>query len=197
MSLEPPSARSTASVFANKRPVDLLEKIEDGLCEPTPQRENVDENWQVDLLHQNGDICQNTMEWRVTPAVATTTCSSQWRRDARVLGSLLLQALGSLGPLSFVQYPRWFESTSWSRVAVGPLSLLDACPGSESSPLSLGRFWGPRPLVPSTIARVQEATDPQTPRLLGVSKQWRCFSSRPCCSAAVRSRLFGLPAREI
>ena len=36
------------------------------------------------------------------PAVAATTCSSQWRCDARVLGSLPLLALGSLGPLPFV-----------------------------------------------------------------------------------------------
>ena len=57
----------------------------------------------------------------------------------------------------------------------------------------------------------QVATDPQspkggsqracplgvpTPRLLGVSQEWRCFSSRPCFRAAVRSRLFGLPAQE-
>ena len=47
-----------------------------------------------------------------TPAVAATTCGSQWRRDARVLGSLPLDALGSLGPLPLVQHPRWFESTS-------------------------------------------------------------------------------------
>ena len=30
-------------------------------------------------------------------------------------------------------------------------------------PWSLGRFWGRRPLVRSTIARRQEATDPQSP----------------------------------
>ena len=67
-------------------PQELLGNHEDGVCEPTPQRENVDENWQVDLLYQNGGISQNTMEQRVTPAVAATTCRSQWRRDARVFG---------------------------------------------------------------------------------------------------------------
>ena len=36
---------------------------------------------------------------RHTPAVAATTCGSQRRRDARVLGSLPFNALGSLGPL--------------------------------------------------------------------------------------------------
>ena len=36
-------------------------------------------------------------------AVAATTCRSQWRRDARVLGSLPFNALGSLGPLPCVQ----------------------------------------------------------------------------------------------
>ena len=40
---------------------------------------------------------------RHTPAVATTTCSSQWRRDARYLGSPPLRL--------FVPYPRWFENT--------------------------------------------------------------------------------------
>ena len=37
------------------------------------------------------------------PEVAATTCRSQWRRDARVLGSLPFNALGSLGPLPCVQ----------------------------------------------------------------------------------------------
>ena len=34
-----------------------------------------------------------------TPAVAATTCGRQWRRDARVLGSLPFHAMGSSGPL--------------------------------------------------------------------------------------------------
>ena len=77
----------------------------------------------------------------ITPAVAATTCSSKWRRDARVLGALPLRALGSLGPLPLVQYPRWFESTSWTRVAVRTQSLWDASPGVMSQPpVSLGRF---------------------------------------------------------
>ena len=33
-----------------------------------------------------------------TPAVAATTYSSRWRRDARVLGSLPFRTLGSVGP---------------------------------------------------------------------------------------------------
>ena len=37
-----------------------------------------------------------------TSAVAATTCSSQWRRDARVLGSPPFRTLGSSGPLTFV-----------------------------------------------------------------------------------------------
>ena len=129
-----------------------------------------------------------------TPANAATTCSSQWRRDAKVLGSPPLRTLGSLGPLPsvHVQYPRWFESTSGSRAAVRTQSLRDASPGSESSPSSPGRFWGRRPFVRSAIVRWQEATDPQSPKggsqrachtegaHLGVSKEWRCFSSRPC-----------------
>ena len=40
-----------------------------------------------------------------TPAVAATTCSSQWRRDARVLGSPPFNALGSLGPLPLCAMP--------------------------------------------------------------------------------------------
>ena len=34
-------------------------------------------------------------------------------RDARVLGSPPLRTLGSLVPLPLVQYPRWFERTSF------------------------------------------------------------------------------------
>ena len=37
--------------------------------------------------------------------VATTTCGSQWRLDARVLGSLPLHGLGSLGPPPLVVTP--------------------------------------------------------------------------------------------
>ena len=75
------------------------------------------------------------------PAIAATHCSSQWRRDARVLGSLPLRTLGSLGPLPCVQCPRWFESTSWSGLAVRTQSLWDASPGVMSQPpWLLGRF---------------------------------------------------------
>ena len=66
----------------------------------------------------------------------------------------------SLPPLPLVQYPRWFESTFWSQVAVGPLFLRDARPRSESSPP--GRFLGRRPCTRSAIVRWQEATDPQS-----------------------------------
>ena len=49
-------------------------------------------------------------------------------------------------------------------LAVGPISLWVASPGVLSQPpASLGRFWGRRPFVRSTIARWQEATDPQSP----------------------------------
>ena len=50
-------------------------------------------------------------------------------------------------------------------VAVGPLSLGVASPGVLSQPpASLGRFQGRRTFVRSTIARWQEATDPQSPK---------------------------------
>ena len=49
-------------------------------------------------------------------------------------------------PLPCVQCPRWFESTSWSGLAVRPLSLWVASPGVLSQPpASLGRFLGRRP----------------------------------------------------
>ena len=49
-------------------------------------------------------------------------------------------------------------------VADGQHSLWDASPGVVSQlPVSLGRFWGRRSFVRSTIARWQEATDPQSP----------------------------------
>ena len=87
----------------------------------------------------------------------------EWCLDARVLGSLPLHALGSLGLLPFSQYPRWIESTFWSRMVVGPRSLWVASQRSESSPCSKRRFWGRRPFARSTIARWQEATEPQSP----------------------------------
>ena len=56
-------------------------------------------------------------------------------------GPFPFRALGSLGPLPCVKCPRWFESTSWSGLAVRPLSLWDASPGVMSQPpWSLGRF---------------------------------------------------------
>ena len=50
-----------------------------------------------------------------TPAVAATTCCNQWRRDARVLGSLLLVRWGLWGPSLLVHWchPRCFESSSF------------------------------------------------------------------------------------
>ena len=96
-------------------------------------------------------------------------------------------------------------------MAVGSRSLWVASPGAMSQPpASLGRFLGHRSFVRSTTARWQEATDPQSTKggsqrachtrrthttASVVSKQWHCFRSRPCCGAAIRSRLFGMPAR--
>ena len=75
------------------------------------------------------------------PAVAATICRSQWRRDARVLGSLPFNALGSLGPLPVCKTPLWLESTSWTRVAVRTQSLWVASPGVMSQPPETqGRF---------------------------------------------------------
>ena len=94
------------------------------------------------------------------PAVAATTCTSQWRRDARVLGSLPLHALGSLGPLPWCRHHAGLRVPLF--VAVRSLSLRDASPGSESSPP--GRLSGRRPCARSAIARRQEATDQQSPK---------------------------------
>ena len=61
-------------------------------------------------------------------------------------------------------HPRGFESSSflWH---LGRFSLWVASPGVLSQlPASLGRFMGRRPFVRSTIARWQEATDPQSPK---------------------------------
>ena len=73
--------------------------------------------------------------------------------------------LGSLGPLPScaLMPPTLFRELLFS-VAVGPPSLWFASPGVLSQPpASLGRFWGRRPFVRSTIAPWQEATDPQSP----------------------------------
>ena len=70
-----------------------------------------------------------------TPAGAATTCSGQWRRDARVLGSPPLRTLGSLGPLPFVHFrhPRWFESTSFRCLGSWDTFSLGCQPGSSKS----------------------------------------------------------------
>ena len=101
----------------------------------------------------------------LAPAVAATTCRSQWRREAIVLGSLPLRTLGSLGPLpSCALMPPTLLREFLFSVAVRPLSLWVASPGVLSQlPASLGRFLGRRPFVRSTIAQWQEATDPQSP----------------------------------
>ena len=69
-----------------------------------------------------------------TPADAATTCCIQWRRDARVLGSLPLVHWGSLGPFPScaLMPPTLFREFLFS-VAVGPLSLWVASPGSSES----------------------------------------------------------------
>ena len=125
----------------------------------------------------------------------TSSCrdirSGQRRLDARVLGSLPLHALGSLGPLPLLQYPRWFESTFWTRVAVGDAVSSGCQPGVRVVP-SWSVFGSP-PLRTVRHCTGQVATDPQspkggsqracplgvpTPRLLGVAQRWRCLSSR-------------------
>ena len=92
-------------------------------------------------------------------------------------------------PLALVQHPRWFESTFSSEVAVGKRSLWDASPGVVSQPLChLVGFrvaapsfvpplpGGRRPLTHSprreVVSRPAQLVVP-TPRLLGVSQQWR------------------------
>ena len=147
-----------------------------------------------------------------TPAVTATTCSSKWRRDARVLGSP-----------PFVHWGRWAPSCATPtlfreylffsrRGAVGKLSLRDSSPRSDRPLLCLVGSWvaALQPCPPFLGHKKSPTHSPQrevvsgpatqrvpTPRLLGVSQEWRCLSSRPCCLVAVRSRLFGLPAREI
>ena len=89
----------------------------------------------------------------LAPAVAATTCRSQWRRDARVLGSPPLRTLGSLGPLPF-----FFTDATHAVSRVPPFCgswaafSLGCQPGSFES-ASLGRFWGRRPAARPTIAR--------------------------------------------
>ena len=74
------------------------------------------------------------------------------------------RTLGSLGPLtSCAEMPPTLFRVYLLTVAVGKRSLWVASPGVMSQPpVSLGRFSGRRPFVRSTIARWQEATDPQS-----------------------------------
>ena len=50
---------------------------------------------------------------RIAPAVAATTCSRQWRRDARVLGSLPFTHYGLWAPSLVCNTHAGFESTSF------------------------------------------------------------------------------------
>ena len=80
-------------------------------------------------------------------AVAATTCRSQWRRDARVLGSPLLCSLGSTHTVRRVLLP----------VAFGTRSLWVASPGVMSEPPASLVGVGVAALSRSTIARWQES----------------------------------------
>ena len=62
---------------------------------------------------------------------------------------------------SVLMQPTLLREYLFVSLAVRELSLRDASPGSESSPL--GRFSGRRPCTRSAIVRWQEATDPQSP----------------------------------
>ena len=90
---------------------------------------------------QNGDISQKSMTQIDVPAVAATTCSGQWRRDARVLGSLPFVHRGRWAPPFCVLMPPTLFLEVPLSVAVGTLSLWVASPGVLSQPpASLGRF---------------------------------------------------------
>ena len=105
--------------------------------------------------------------------------------DARALGSLPLRTLGSLGPLpSCALVPPTLLREFLFSVAVRPLSLWVASPGVLTQPpASLGRFLGRRPILRSTIARWQEATDPESPE--GGSQQ-ACTHGGSGCQPGVR-----------
>ena len=87
-------------------------------------------------------------------AVAATTCRSQWRRDAR-----------DLGPSNTLRR----DATHTDMIVLPSCSSKEAVslgcqPGSyESAYLVAWSVLGRRPFARSTIARWQEATDPQSP----------------------------------
>ena len=62
-----------------------------------------------------------------------TTCSSKWRRDARVLGSLPYHAMGFWCP------------SPWCNTHAGKIVPFFVVVGPD------GQFWGRRPLIRSTI----------------------------------------------
>ena len=75
------------------------------------------------------------------PAVAATTCSSQWRCDARVLGSPPFRTLGSLGTLPSFLCATHAVLRVLLLAAVGTRSLWVASPIVMSQPpLTPGRF---------------------------------------------------------
>ena len=130
------------------------------------------------------------------PKVAATTCSSQWRRDAWVLGSPPLRTLRSLGPLHLLCIDAVHAGLRVPLfLAVRARSLWVASPGVLSQhPLShlVGSWVAALSFVPPLPSdriplihspRREVASSPATrgvptPRLLGVSKRWRCFGSR-------------------
>ena len=103
-----------------------------------------------------------------------------------------LQSAGVLGPLPCVQCPRWFESTSWSGLAVRPLSLWDASPGVLSQPpLSLGRFQGRRPSVLSRLLSYSVGLPATRSNLVGLKPgqtHLQCARDQSSQNAVVRKR---------
>ena len=96
---------------------------------------------------QNGDISQKSMTQMDVPADRATTCSRQWRHDARVLGPFpsYTRVVGPppfcvlMPPTLFLEYPFLWQ--------LGRFLFGFASPGVLSQPpASLGRFLGRRPL---------------------------------------------------
>ena len=149
----------------------------------------------------------------IVPADAATTCSSQWRHDARVIGSPPFRAVGSLGPRSLSLMPstlvreHLFSVTSGSQVAFS----LGCQPGSsESAPCVTWSVLGSPPLSSFHHCTGQVATDPLSPKG-GCQRACPTGGAHPTASGRLkgvalikqsallwqlRSHLFGLPARE-
>ena len=131
---------------------------------------------------------RNAEDLACIPAVAATTCSGQWRLDTRVLASPPLVCNAHAGLRVPLGQDWQLGGSLFGMPARGPSRPLRRTARSRVAALWYGPPLpgGRRPLTHSPRREVVSGpATPRvpTPRLLGVSQEWRCLSTRPCFRA--------------